>query len=202
MKTETIIKEDLIVETALRRFIHFGFSKTTFAEIAKDLGVSQQNLYYYFPDKKSLITKAVNNVMSSFLEAMKNKVQSSTNLTDKLKGIIEVKEAFFEKYFMLAVERTYEAIPENDELYCIVQQAEEQQINLVFNEFEGAMDAGEIKKNDASKVAMPLLRALKAMQGDYKSTHVVPDHQSIQELFDAQKELITIYVSGLKNAQS
>lgn len=199
MKPDTVIKEELIIETALRRFVHFGFGKTTFSEIAKDLGVSQQNLYYYFPDKKSLVSKAVANVMSCFLEAMQAKINSTGNLADKLVGMIEVKESFFEKYFMLAVERPYEVQYERDELLEILRKAENRQTELVLAEFDAAMKKGEIKKQDPVKAATPLLKALTAMQGDYRNMHVVPDHKSIHALFDTQKALIAIYVSGLKN---
>ena len=53
-------RKDQIVETALKRFSHFGFHKTTMNEIADDLRITKANLYYYYPDKSSLILDVLN----------------------------------------------------------------------------------------------------------------------------------------------
>ena len=47
-------KRQLIIDSAIKRFAHFGLSKTTMTEIASDLSMSKALLYYYFPDKISL----------------------------------------------------------------------------------------------------------------------------------------------------
>lgn len=202
MKSETLVKEELIVEAALKRFTHFGFNKTTFSEIAKDLGISQQSLYYYFPDKKSLVIKVVANVMTLLTEAMQKKIIACNNLLDRLKGIIEVKKDFFEKYFMLVSEDTYEKFADSDGLRCCMQEMQSEQKNIFTAAFEKAVAEGEIRQINAEKKAALLLKALNAMQENYRNTHIIPDHQTIRELFEEQKELITIYVLGLKNISS
>ncbi|MBU6471386.1 MAG: TetR/AcrR family transcriptional regulator, partial [Alphaproteobacteria bacterium] len=40
-----------IVEAAKKRFSHFGYSKTTMAEVASDCAMSPGNLYRFFPGK-------------------------------------------------------------------------------------------------------------------------------------------------------
>lgn len=42
---------DQIVEAAKKRFSHFGYAKTTMAEVATDCGMSPGNLYRFFPGK-------------------------------------------------------------------------------------------------------------------------------------------------------
>src|ERR1700744_5463133 len=42
---------DQIVEAAKKRFSHFGYGKTTMAEIATDCDMSPGNLYRFFPGK-------------------------------------------------------------------------------------------------------------------------------------------------------
>ena len=42
---------DLIVEAAKSRFSHFGYGKTTMAEVAADRSMSPGNLYRFFPGK-------------------------------------------------------------------------------------------------------------------------------------------------------
>ncbi|MCK4739411.1 MAG: TetR/AcrR family transcriptional regulator [Deltaproteobacteria bacterium] len=43
-----------ILLSALKRFSHYGFNKTTMAEIAKDCSMSAANLYRYFKDKAEI----------------------------------------------------------------------------------------------------------------------------------------------------
>ena len=40
-----------IVEAAKKRFSHFGYAKTTMAEVATDCSMSPGNLYRFFPGK-------------------------------------------------------------------------------------------------------------------------------------------------------
>ena len=40
-----------IVAAAKKRFTHFGYGKTTMAEVAADCGMSPGNLYRFFPGK-------------------------------------------------------------------------------------------------------------------------------------------------------
>jgi AcrR family transcriptional regulator len=42
---------DQIVDAAKKRFSHFGYAKTTMAEVATDCGMSPGNLYRFFPGK-------------------------------------------------------------------------------------------------------------------------------------------------------
>src|SRR3954462_1111593 len=42
---------DRIMEAAKSRFSHFGYGKTTMAEVASDCGMSPGNLYRFFPGK-------------------------------------------------------------------------------------------------------------------------------------------------------
>ena len=48
-----------ILSAAQKRFGLYGLEKTTMKEIASDLGVSKASLYYYFPDKESLLKAVV-----------------------------------------------------------------------------------------------------------------------------------------------
>ena len=56
-------KRIIIIEAALKRFAHYGLSKTTMSEIAKDISLSKALLYYYFPDKISLYVSTMEHLM-------------------------------------------------------------------------------------------------------------------------------------------
>ena len=71
MKSETQVKQEQIVEAALRRFSHFGITKTTVTEVADDLAVTKQVLSYYFPDKQSLVEAAIDKLSSNYTHRFK-----------------------------------------------------------------------------------------------------------------------------------
>jgi len=60
-----------ILEAALKRFMHYGASKTTMNEIADDLRCSKASLYYYFSDKKALHNAVLMKIGETFFEGRK-----------------------------------------------------------------------------------------------------------------------------------
>ncbi|MBB1643791.1 TetR/AcrR family transcriptional regulator [Sphingobacterium sp. UME9] len=49
-------RKDQIIHAAIRRFMHYGFSKTTMNEIAEDIKITKANLYYYYSEKECTYT--------------------------------------------------------------------------------------------------------------------------------------------------
>jgi len=98
---ETDKKRELIIEGAIKRFVHFGINKTTMNEIAEDLSVSKPSLYYYFPDKISLILGVVEKIFEDYFEALHKDHKQATSFESVLLNIIEIKHRFFLRYYML-----------------------------------------------------------------------------------------------------
>lgn len=199
MRTESTIKQETIIEAALKRLSHFGFAKTTFTDIARDLGITQQSLYYYFPDKKTLIRAVVNNVIEEYVSKLEAVLSGHSPLSKKLRGMVEIKEEFFEKYYMLVTDQPQESFYGNDELAQLMGHTKKRQQQLVAHQLQKAIETKEIRKVNVNKTADLLLDAIDAMQEVLRYHAIIPDEQSIKEVFQKQKELITIYVDGLKN---
>ncbi|WP_194842767.1 TetR family transcriptional regulator [Agrobacterium sp. MA01] len=53
--TETADMATRILEAAERQFRHYGYSKTTVADVAKELGMSPANIYRFFGSKSELL---------------------------------------------------------------------------------------------------------------------------------------------------
>jgi AcrR family transcriptional regulator len=94
-------KREQIIEGAIKRFIHFGINKTTMNEIADDLSVSKPSLYYYFPDKTSLIIGVLDKIFSDFFEIVDKEYEENAHIEKTLLNLIEVGHRFFQKYYML-----------------------------------------------------------------------------------------------------
>lgn len=64
-----------IVEAAHARFRHYGYGKTTMAEIAGDTGMSAANLYRYFNSKQDIIAECANRCMSERIDRLRAAVR-------------------------------------------------------------------------------------------------------------------------------
>lgn len=75
-----------ILDAATRRFLHYGFKKTTMSEIAEDCNMSTGNLYRYFPSKLDIaetFVRVLRREVSDQLRAIAE--DSSLSPADKLK---------------------------------------------------------------------------------------------------------------------
>ena len=96
MKVEVNVKQEQIVEAAIRRFSHFGIAKTTLTEVADDLAVTKQVLSYYFPDKQSLVNAVIEKLAIEYGNRLKSEMEKSGSVEEALLKLTEVKGIFFE----------------------------------------------------------------------------------------------------------
>ncbi len=64
-----------IVEAANSRFRHYGYGKTTMAEIAADSGMSAANLYRYFKNKQEIIAECANRCMCERVDRLRTAIR-------------------------------------------------------------------------------------------------------------------------------
>ncbi len=60
-----------ILNAATRRFLHYGFKKTTMSEIADDCNMSTGNLYRYFPSKLDIAETFVRVLRRETIDALR-----------------------------------------------------------------------------------------------------------------------------------
>src|SRR4051794_37889807 len=104
MKAEGSVKHDYIVDAAIKRFSHFGVNKTKLTEIADDIGISKTSLFYYFPDKSSLLEAVGRKIIYEFLDGFEAALTSANSVGEGLLKFIEVKREYFKKYLLLALQ--------------------------------------------------------------------------------------------------
>src|SRR5437763_2690362 len=68
---------DRIVEAAKSRFSHFGYGKTTMAEVASDCEMSPGNLYRFFPGKLDIAEAIATEDYERHLEHLRRLAQAS-----------------------------------------------------------------------------------------------------------------------------
>ena len=64
-----------ILEAAFTRFGHYGYNKTTMAEIADDAGMSAANLYRYFENKQEIAAACANRCICQQIDLLRAAVK-------------------------------------------------------------------------------------------------------------------------------
>ncbi len=65
---------DRILDAAQERLIHYGYHKTTMAEIAEDVGMSAANLYRYFANKEEIAAECASRCMNERFERLRRHI--------------------------------------------------------------------------------------------------------------------------------
>src|SRR3954464_10476305 len=86
-----------ILQAALKRFAHSGYSAASVQQIVDDARVSKPALYYYFKDKAGLFQSLVNEAHDKRFELMQSAAARATDLRGRLVEILTVLFDYFQK---------------------------------------------------------------------------------------------------------
>jgi AcrR family transcriptional regulator len=102
---------ETILKAAMERFLHYGYPKTTMAEIANDCNMSPGNLYRYFPGKLDLAESIAEHFSQQTLDRLREIVRDkSLNPLEKLR-----------KYHFTKLHHSYHQLEEDTKIYEIAQ---------------------------------------------------------------------------------
>ena len=200
--SETDKKSDLILEGAIKRFCHFGINKTSMSEIAEDLSLSKPALYYYYPDKQSLIVAVADKISSAYADEVEVIFKKISTLEDALMDLIELRRNFFLKYFMLHMEEEYsDAYLKDPTLIQVMHKVKKREIGIIAASFQAGIENGEILEIDAFKTTELLLDTLRGLRSSCMRSEkmILPDADAFEQVFCKQKEVARIFLKGIKN---
>lgn len=201
---ETDKKRELIIEGAIKRFIHFGINKTTMNEIAEDLSVSKPSLYYYFPDKTSLILGVVERVFNDYFEILEKDQKAGSTIESILLNLVEIKHKFFVKYYMMHLSNGNPDPSLNSvELKTYLEKMLLKNCKYHEKIFEQAIANQEIAPQDDIPKLTELylasqsgLTSLCIMHGNKE---LFPDKKELKMMREMQLSLSKIFIKGLKH---
>jgi AcrR family transcriptional regulator len=202
---ETDKKRELIIEGAIKRFIHFGINKTTMNEIADDLSVSKPSLYYYFPDKTSLIIGVLDKIFSDLFDILTKEYEEDEPIEKTLLNLIEVGHRFFQKYYMLHLSGgSPDASLNSVEVKTHIMEMKKRNHGLFAKIFQKAAEKGEIENTEVDKIADLYLSSqtgitsLCIMQGN---KDLFPGKKELKIMLEKQTHLCKIFLRGIRNIQ-
>ena len=198
MKTEGNAAHAQIVDTAVRRFSHFGIAKTTLTEVAEDLAISKQVLAYYFPNKQSLVDAVVGKLTDEYLTLLEEALNLAPTVEAALLMLTTVKGSFFKKYFMVTNQSEHNEMVRNPAVGNWRKTLADKELVLLTTLFEKGMKRGELRLLDPQKTGSLLLETLYAFSRCVQDRGILPDQEAFTKLFDSQQEVINLFYNGLK----
>lgn len=199
---ETDKKRDTIIEGAIKRFIHYGINKTTMNEIAEDLSVSKPSLYYYFPDKNSLVLGVIEKIFDDYFKLIEQVQQADLSLEECMAGFIEIRHRFFQKYYMMHLSgNTPDPSLNSDVLKERFMKMKTRNVQLHADIFQKSMDKGEIAPTDANKTAELYIDSLTGITSlciMHGNKELFPSKKEMKDILDKQLSLSAIFIKGLK----
>ena len=202
MKVEGSIKQEHILDAAIKRFSYFGVHKTKLTEIAEDLAISKPLLFYYFQDKQSLINAVADRIMSEFLTAAEQVLQSASSVEEGLKNLVAIKREHLKKYYLLALQAdTIDLQKVAADVPAMHQQVQVQLIEFIAKLLQKGIDEHQLRPVDTCKTSQLLVETLSAFEYHLKRKHSLPELADIDALFDKQVEVLQMFLQGLKQVE-
>ncbi len=194
-------KRELIIESAMRRFSHFGIQKTTMNEIADDIAVTQPSLYYYFPDKTSLIVAVIEKISNEYFEELEKKLKDIICLKEVFYKIIAFRKGFVERYFMLHLTDPSSDAIIRENCSGILNNSRRKETDIVAGFIKSSVNRGELSNVDPEKMSALFLDSLTGLSMwiiARSEKKLYPGTEQLQDVEIRQQELADIFLRGLK----
>lgn len=195
-------KQEQIIEAALKRFAHFGISKTTMAEIADDLSISKASLYYYFPDKTSLVIAVGEQIFSDFISAQQHVLDKSTDFEEGLIEVLDVRLAFGQKYYMMHIGDGQSDINTNDPRFKLLlndlKSKEHQSIAHHISKYQEKGILKEIDSEETAHVFLEMLIGIWIFQTHVNNKGLFPSSDIFEDIKIKSKRIVSIFCDGIK----
>ena len=81
-------KRKNVLEAARKRFLHYGYKKTTLDEIALDAGISKASIYMYFKNKENILIELIDFEAYNMQKTMFSTIKKESDPSKKLQLLI------------------------------------------------------------------------------------------------------------------
>ena len=181
-----------IVSSAKRLFQQYGYKKTTVSDIAKAMGKVKSAIYYYFPDKESLLRAVIDEEIGKLIRSIKDAVGRASTPEEKLRAYALIRSLEIRR---LSTE--YARFQEEyDQLFPLVKEIHERYDHFERDTLEGilevGMELGHFNKTDSEVLADTILLWLKGLEAQLSS------FGSEEALKEAVEHLVNVLLFGIK----
>ena len=142
-----------ILTEAERLFRHYGYTKTTVADIARELGMSSANIYRFFPSKLAINAAICEQILDNRMVALLQIARKDISVVDRLREII-LTNFRMTVDVLLVEQKVHEMVSvAMDENWDCIRLHIEKQTELLTRLLAEGMDRGEIRRGDPLTLA-------------------------------------------------
>ena len=182
-----------ILQAAFKRFSHYGFNKTTMAEIAEDCDMSAANIYRFFKGKNDILADIALLLLAEIEKKLAKIINGEEKTaTDKLRLLM--REALIINYKQYADQPKINESIENicRQRHDLIQKYRQVKHNLVLAILRQGIESGEFHITDPDSRALSILHATMA----FHSPFFISSY-SLDELTTFSDNVVTALVEGL-----
>lgn len=196
------VKQEQILDAAIRRLSHFGVNKTTLTEIADDLQMTKQALMYHYHDKQQLIASVTAKISREYIETLNEILDKAIPARAAFLSLIDMRLHFFSKYHLLFIQLNTADLIREPEIEAIRNETKTAETDLLAKRIELSVGKGEIRPNNAFETVSLILEAITSMAICMGKQCPPPDQAEIDSLINKQKALVELMFDGLKTEKS
>lgn len=197
-------KKEQIIATALKRFAHFGIAKTTMNEIADDLSLSKASLYYYFPDKTSLILAVGHHILFDFVKQQEATLNKALNFKAGMQNLIDIRIEFGKKYFMMHIgDGQGDSYFHDQQLHHLMEDVRQQEQLLLMAFMKKMQQQGELKALDivsTSQIFTDVLTGIWVFEIHVIHKTLIPSDDQFNNIRTKCLNMLNIFYDGIKRA--
>ena len=183
-----------IVEAAHNRFRHYGYGKTTMAEIAADTGMSAANLYRYFKSKQDIIAECANRCMCERVDRLRAAI--------RMPGLTAIEQ--LQTYVLTDLNMSHEMAEDDEKISELVNNITLQRPDMVYKKIEAensliaeilahGNETGEFAIDDIVNTASTIHMSLVVF-----NVPIFMSLYSLEEFKEKASSIIELIVTGLR----
>lgn len=138
-------------------FRQFGYTKTSVADIARELEMSPANIYKFFPSKNAIIEAAADRNLELIKKDLTRVVRAKKEATSRLLGVIMTIYRFHQDHFRNERQLYKLVIAATEENWSCVRLFKEFLTETLTEIIEEGIRKGEFRRMDATAVTAVLL---------------------------------------------
>lgn len=193
-------KERIIIQAAQKRFAHYGFSKVTMDEIARDVELGKASLYYYFPTKEDLFRSVIAQEISELQKNIELILQKPDSASQKLKSYVEQRMKFFQKLINFGTLTVHSYFDNKTVFKKIFSDFAEVELGFIKKIIEEGKNSNEFNaeiSDDTALIFLHVLQGLKCNVFRWSKGQGIDDETS-EKLQKEMSIAADIFIRGIK----
>jgi TetR/AcrR family transcriptional regulator len=193
-------KRQLIINAALVRFAHYGLSKTTMTDIARDISFSKALLYYYFPDKLSLYVSVIEHLMLTISKEVLKSIEKTKTSTDGILTLLHKRQGYIQKYYTLLEFSKLSGPDLPVDLAEKFSKARAFELRIIASLLSRGVSNAEFAIEDVQTTTEIFVDALMGIHHNIlnKDRNICPSKDQFKQIFVKERKFAEIFLAGLK----